>query len=149
MTTIAYSKGMLASESRATKKAVIDDDRCKKVWRLSDGSLFAGAGDYVGVLKLLLMLRASVKRAQKKGWKGPAILPTTTDKCTALLVTTEGTWSYEGGFWEKLKVPFYAIGSGAPYAMVAMECGKTAKEAITYAKGKDIYSGGKVQCLKL
>lgn len=39
----------------------------------------------------------------------------------------------------------YAIGSGMPYAMVAMSCGKSAVEAVKEAIKWDCFSGGKVK----
>lgn len=37
-----------------------------------------------------------------------------------------------------------AVGSGAPFAISAMDFGKTAFQSVEYAKTKDIYTGGKV-----
>lgn len=39
----------------------------------------------------------------------------------------------------------YAIGSGMPYAMVAMSCGKSAVDAVKEAIKWDCFSGGKVR----
>ena len=36
----------------------------------------------------------------------------------------------------------YAIGSGASFAIAAMECGASAKQAIDVAKKYDVFSGG-------
>lgn len=38
-----------------------------------------------------------------------------------------------------------AYGSGAYFALAAMDFGKSAKEAVEYAMTRDIYSGGKVR----
>lgn len=38
-----------------------------------------------------------------------------------------------------------AIGSGGKYAMVAMRCGRTAKQAVTIAKDFDTATGGTIQ----
>jgi hypothetical protein len=39
---------------------------------------------------------------------------------------------------------FYAIGSGAGYAMTAMECGKSARQAVQMAARRDISTGGRI-----
>lgn len=69
---------------------------------------------------------------------------------TVLLITVEDGVVYE---YRNSKYPlvieneFYAIGSGAPYAMAAMHCNKTAEEAVKIANIYDIYSGGGVDVI--
>jgi len=41
--------------------------------------------------------------------------------------------------------PYYAIGSGSEFALVAMSCGKSATEAVKEAIKWDCFSGGKVK----
>lgn len=43
----------------------------------------------------------------------------------------------------------YAIGSGAQWALAAMDLGKTPQEAVAYACTRDIYSGGEIVALSL
>ena len=40
---------------------------------------------------------------------------------------------------------FYSIGNGRKFALAAMECGKSPREAVEVAIKYDIYSGGEVQ----
>lgn len=47
----------------------------------------------------------------------------------------------------RLTSGLYAIGSGSPYAMSALEHGKTAKEAVEYAGRKDPWSGFEVKTM--
>ncbi|MCH9646073.1 MAG: proteasome subunit beta [Proteobacteria bacterium] len=42
-----------------------------------------------------------------------------------------------------------AIGSGYPWVMAAMDFGKSAKEAVEYAKTRDCKTGGKVKVFKI
>ncbi|MCP6695873.1 proteasome subunit beta [Pseudomonas donghuensis] len=42
-----------------------------------------------------------------------------------------------------------AIGSGAPYALAAMDMGASAEEAVRAAMKRDIYTGGKIRTLRL
>lgn len=37
------------------------------------------------------------------------------------------------------------MGSGYQFAIAALDLGKTAKEAVNYAKTRDIYTGGRVR----
>jgi hypothetical protein len=43
--------------------------------------------------------------------------------------------------WIHVEQPFYAVGTGMNYAMSAMECGKTAIEAVKVASKFDLYTG--------
>ena len=54
--------------------------------------------------------------------------------------------SEEGGVYKNSAVHLdsYAIGSGAEFAMSAMDFGMTAKEAVEYTMTRDIYTGGEV-----
>ena len=142
MTTIAYRAGVLASDGRSTSGGVIDDDKAKKIWRLKDGSLFGASGSYVPGLRLLFLLQEAVK--SKK-----FILPTMFLKCNGLLIYKKEMFYFERGLWEKLTRPYYAIGSGGPYARTAMDFGADAKEAVKAGISRDIYSGGRVQILKV
>lgn len=58
------------------------------------------------------------------------------------------TGDYEEYFDGLVAIPFdgkfNAMGSGAAIALAAMDCGKTASEAIAIAKKYDIYTGGRV-----
>ena len=42
-----------------------------------------------------------------------------------------------------------ATGTGGDFAWAAMDFGKTAKQAVEYAKTRDIYTGGKVRVIKV
>ncbi|MNJ79145.1 hypothetical protein D3C77_770710 [compost metagenome] len=42
-----------------------------------------------------------------------------------------------------------AIGSGAPYALAAMDMGASAEDAVRAAMKRDIYTGGKIRTLRI
>lgn len=48
---------------------------------------------------------------------------------------------------QELSSKFYATGSGRDFAIAAMHCGRTAKEAVEIACLYDVYSGGSVDVL--
>lgn len=144
MTTITYRDGVLASDSRetSTNGEVGDDgyvvnDCCKKVYRLPDGRLFAAAHATEDGERLL--------RALCNNQTPPAL-----DDVCALLINHDGTvLMYEGHIWIKQKGPYFAIGSGARFALGAMKVGAGAVKAAKVGAAMDPYSGGPIQTLKL
>ncbi len=143
MTTIAYRKGILASDGRVTTKDFIDSETDRKIWRLSDGSLFGTSGDYMGGLRLLRLLKECLKLEK-------FVLPDISLKSTrALFITKHGNWFFEQCTWEKRKDDYLAIGSGGKYAMAAMDAGADAISAVKIGMKRDIYSGGKLRWLEL
>jgi len=47
--------------------------------------------------------------------------------------------------FREIQGSFYSIGSGRKFALAAMECGKSPREAVEIAIKYDIYSGGEIQ----
>lgn len=139
MTTIACKSGELATDSRITHGDMIVSDRRTKVHRLRDGSLVAWAGS---VQDAELLLRAMRKTSRDPHPKLEAI--------SALHLRLDGSlYEYEGEAWVKQDPGYYATGSGAPYALAAMDAGASAREAVRIAIKRDVNSGGRVQSLKL
>jgi len=68
---------------------------------------------------------------------------------TALVLTDEGIFTYESEHPIKHEEEYYAIGSGAPYALSALDSGFTLKEAIEAARKRDLYTGGRIDVLEL
>ena len=44
---------------------------------------------------------------------------------------------------------YAAVGSGAVFAIAAMDCGKSAVEAIRIAKKRDVNTGGRIRTIKV
>ncbi len=44
---------------------------------------------------------------------------------------------------------YFAIGSGAPHAITAMDCGRSARQAVQMAMKRDINTGGRVVTMRL
>lgn len=141
MTTVAYRDGILAADGRVTTKDFIESDNDRKIFRLTDGSLFGTSGDYAGGLQMYRLLFASSKLKKPN-------LPSISAKIRALLINND-IWYYEGGVWEKRKDDYLAIGTGGKFALAAMDAGATAKEAVRVGIKRDIYSGGKLRWLEL
>lgn len=143
MTTIAVRAGVMASDSRETdgdedlENCFVVSNKSKKITRLPDGRLYGGSGSSEDILRLQMALEKQY---------GPPKL----DHVYGLLVNLDSSIDiFAGNIWVKIKEPFYAIGTGAAYAMAAMHAGATAKRAAEIGAMMDPYSGGKVQVLKV
>lgn len=55
----------------------------------------------------------------------------------------------QAGYWDLELDHSDAFGSGCDWALAALDHGKTAKEAVEYAKTRDCYTGGEVHVLEL
>lgn len=135
MTTIAYRDGILAADGRTSIGSTIFTDNARKIIRLSDGALFALAGDVAYTGPMLEALEDEAPLPDKDG------------AFTAIIVETSGALRfYEGaGGFIAVDDPFAAFGSGADFAYGAMEMGASAEEAVRVACRRDSGSGGKIQ----
>jgi ATP-dependent protease HslVU (ClpYQ) peptidase subunit len=138
MTTIAFRDGVMAAEGRSTLSGTILTDQNTKIVRLSDGALFALAGEDSYVAPLLSYL---------EGDEGAELPKADSSPFTALVVEVDGTIKlYEGvGDFIVAEVPFIAIGSGAPYAYGALDMGADPEHAVLLACKRDPNSGGDIQ----
>lgn len=146
MTTVVYRSGVLAVDSRCTDdKGYILNDSERKVCRLPDGSLFASCGrvDHGEALRLATIAKENINLD---------------GDIEALLIRPNGdVLLYEGYLWMKQpkRFKYFAIGSGAPHALSAMDAGElvgveiSAITAAMVAIKRDPNSGGKVRYLKL
>lgn len=111
----------------------------EKVHRLPDGSLVGTAGTAAVCIDVVRWLEAGgVGDAPKPG----------EDECFFLLILKpDGTiWRAESRFPAfQVLDGFAAIGSGAPFAMAAMEMGASPAQAVRVAIKYDTGSGGRVR----
>jgi 20S proteasome alpha/beta subunit len=145
MTTIAYRDGVLAGDGRETfvsegESPMVNRDDCVKIFRIPDGRLFGAAKTSEDIERLYRALMQG-----RKLWPTP--------KCSdinAIIVDRdENIWSYEGRLWIKVVAPYYAVGSGAHFALPAMDAGATAAEAVAIGCKRDPFSGGLITTLNL
>lgn len=132
MTTIAYHHGdrQVAVDSRYTRGGVIDSDKgCKT--RKDDRGLWVFAGssaDFGDLMALYHNDKVTVK-----------------PDCGAILISQGKAFTVdtdEGGYCIVAELTCdYAFGSGGHFALAAMDFGKSAKEAVDYAKTRDTYTG--------
>lgn len=141
MTTIAYSKGVLAGDSQATDDQVW---RTRKIHRIqtSAGHLLVGyCGQVFAAHVFIEWLKNDKSRKPDLG----------NEDFEAIVVAETGRVT----IWNQSLVPwrpagkFFAIGSGAKAAMAAMYCGKGAVDAVKIAAKIDPYTRGPVHSLRL
>jgi hypothetical protein len=136
MTAIAYRDGILAADTARWHGDVkVSDDR--KIFRLPDGSLFAGSGA-VDIIKAYV------------AWKsGQGDKPEPAEKeedFGGILVTKDGVKIVGGAYREYMQeADFYAEGSPVEFLYGAMAAGASAEEAIRLAIRHCKDAGGNVQ----
>lgn len=135
MTTIAYDGRYIACDSRESMGHIILSDKVEKFVATPEAVYF-GAGVPCDIERLIevseqvthdYFLEAVILVAEKDG------------------VFTVSQ-SEDGGVYKNSAshLDSYAIGSGAEFAMSAIDFGMNAKEAVEYAMTRDIYTGGEV-----
>lgn len=141
MTTIAYKDGVMASDSKIHWQNNAFEDNELKIRRLASGDLIGIAGDS-GDLDFMSDYCQGL--CDKKD------MP---DNLDSYIIVCEKRTGKVYIMEEKLKRidvgESYAIGSGMQYALAAMECGKTAIEAVKIASKFDPWTGGKIHWLEL
>jgi ATP-dependent protease HslVU (ClpYQ) peptidase subunit len=138
MTTIAYKNGVIAYDSQITNGNTVTYDDYEKCHEVK-GVKFVLSGYMCDYPKLIA------------AWFGEPV--TGTVEASALVVDG-GSLCY-AAYNDKdglCKTPIwlerpYAIGSGQDYALVAMDMGATAAEAVHAAKKRDTGTGGVVRRL--
>lgn len=142
MTTVAYRDGILAGDTRTVAgNTDIVPGRIRKVHRLRNGSLIGFAGT-VGEIQEIM------RRVKKAGDGILTIKPK--GPLEGLLVYPDGqVMQLDKDGWIHLKAPYYAIGTGALAALVAMRLGKSAVDAVRLAGEFDASTGGRIQTVRL
>lgn len=140
MTTIAYRDGEIAYDSRISEDDLILTDHANKV--IEDNSYwFFYAGDLTAVQTMISGFNGfdvgdCVGEVEAIVWDG-------TDLWYAGI--TEGCpWKIK-----QLKSDYFAIGSGKPHALTAMDLGCTAEEAVKMAMMRDKNTGGKINTFRI
>jgi ATP-dependent protease HslVU (ClpYQ) peptidase subunit len=136
VTTIAYRDGILAADTLETGDHTALA-HTNKIHRLKNGKLFAAAGTADNSEQLLLALQNRRKPPELAEVEG-------------LLVELDGsTWLYEGAVWFPFKAEYLSMGSGAKFALGAMDAGCSAEEAVKIACKRDLSTREPVQVMEL
>jgi len=136
MTTVAASvkHRMIAADSMCSADGY--HYLVTKLWQGAESS-YGCAGEWAQILKFLQLL--------EKGGDADS-------ECDVqvLELRKDGLWLYDGHVNPfKLKNEYYAIGTGAPYAIAAMYCGKSPSEAVEIASLFDPATRGPVDIHKI
>lgn len=140
MTTIAYKDGVIAYDSRQTRNDRIVSDNAPKC-QVVDGVSFFLSGAVCDEKALIAAYFGT-----------PSPVPV---ECSGYVVDG-GNLMMVGhddktGIWKQeleLTNPD-AIGSGAAYALAAMDMGASAEGAVRAAMKRDIYTGGEIRLFRL
>lgn len=133
MTTIAWDGRTLAGDTLSTAGAYCRD--VDKIWNLGNNVLFGGSGYYQDVVAV-------------RNWlmdKDPDGQPEVDDSFCAIIVRGGICYRLESALIEMpVKESYHAVGSGAPFAVVAMFLGKSAEESVEIAAQFDENTGGSI-----
>jgi hypothetical protein len=162
MTVIAYRAGLMACDSCWATNGTQNASAIKIV-RLSSGALLGQAGDNDAraIVDLLDKIKTPDKLPSRK-----ALAETKTDFEGLIAFRTGGVWMVSTGPHDDAGYPatedadygcwpattmggYAAVGSGADYALSAMDAGATAKQAVEIACRRDIHCRLPVHVLKL
>lgn len=140
MTTIVYKDGIIAYDSFATSDGIIVEHNFNKK-RTANGVHFFFCGSVSDIDTLIL------------GYFGEQI----DNSASAASLVVDGGSVYvtgidtERGVWiEKLDPKHVrAIGSGADFALTAMDMGADAKTAVKMAAYRDMATGGKIKTFRV
>lgn len=139
MTCIAVSitHGCLAADSRvSTDGSMWGVNKAKRIGR----SLVAAAGDWDDVLKFWELIE---KKKKNVGL-------TDDSEVEGIELSPTGIYLYSSsGKRYPIRDAFFAIGSGAPYALGAMAMGANPEEAVQIASKFDPATGGSIDVLQL
>ena len=143
MTTIAYKDGIIAYDSRVCSGNMIYDDEYDKKIVVSDGIIMFMAGLYSHIDDFVDCYCSNVNK---------------NEKCINIqaFVVDSGmlyeSFIDENNALNKIKMSMekhYAIGSGSPHAITAMDMGASAEEAVKMASKRCYQTGGKINTFNI
>jgi len=143
MTTIAYGNGVLASDSRSCIGDMIYEEDAQKIFQnIGPFDVIAIAGDYQAAVDTLELISTYTTLDQIR------VIPSSEIGEVSILGLTvdKRLWSYAGDKSCELRAdrPF-AVGSGAPYALAALDLGLEPEEAVAYAATRDAMTNNTIQ----
>lgn len=139
MTTIAVRAGVMAADRLLDGWQAVG-----KIFRLKDGSLLGGAGNYDDILETVAWLNAGAKPDARPEIPADANDFVLLDRDGAIYWLTDP-------FLRRVLVTeqFYAIGTGSKVALGAMDMGASAKRAVEAACRYDESTGLGVDVVKV
>lgn len=146
MTTLAYKEGILVADGYLTSGSTITQTK-KDKRIIVDGVHFFQTGptaDYHILIQGYFDGRVAKEDIDRTGQVGTIVY----DKKKGFF----GVANFDeddGVLWTCERIVPFAMGSGAVYALGAMDAGASAKEAVKIASDRDIYTGGKIRTYRI
>lgn len=151
MTTVTYRDGVMAADTQGTNSHMHAADR-RKVFSIH-GWLLGGCGNSSHLDEFYDWFRANCKDGKLR--EPP--------KCLKVAANSHGGWTVmavnikdgvvyqfaDGLYPFKMEGKFFACGSGMGIALGAMAMGASAEKAVEVAMRFDIYTGGKINKVKV
>lgn len=149
MTTIIATRNKILSDGKVTVGSRVDQYNFKKVRKIGD-YLVGGAGRLSSILTFFSWFEQNLQcQAAQEAIPGLMIQsdPDKEDEeFVALVVHPDGKiFIHEGNNPARampIEAEYYAVGSGADYALAALDSGATPEVAMDVAKLRDAFSGG-------
>jgi hypothetical protein len=152
MTTVAYKDGMLAADSRSCiggggSHMIYEEDAVKLFPHVGPFLAVGISGDQQVAEDIIMEVSRYTTVDQVRGFE----LSEEAMGVQMLAIDHEGQlWYYQGSKSFKLRSDKpYAIGSGSDFALAAMDLGKTAEEAVSFAATRDPFTNTEVQKLEI
>lgn len=137
MTTIVYRDGVLAADTRAYSGSAQPIGNKQKIFKIKGGSCFGVSTPAPGLTEEILNWFLELKNMDHE--------PVLHDRSFDMLeIDKDGqVWFYHNSFRPTgpITADYYAIGSGAEYAMGAMAMGADAVDAVAAASHHDVWTG--------
>jgi hypothetical protein len=134
LSTIAYDGKTLAADRLCVASY---KTKARKLWKLSKGRLFGGAG----ITEQVLAVRAWLEDGGDK--------PDGLTDFNGILIESGVAYRLEEKLIrDRILERCHAVGSGSPFAITAMHLGKSAREAVLIAARFDPRTGGGVDVLE-
>lgn len=147
MTTYAWDGEYLAADGRITTGRTISTEKHVKLHKLEGVHFNGDPLIYMAFAGSVYQAYTIVHHIDEEGYYDDA----DTEEIEALIIGENNIYVLEAG--SSLLYPWaediYAGGSGGDFALSALRLGLNAREAVKHACKLDIYSGGKIKCVKL
>lgn len=141
MTTIVGTKTHLYSDSMGIFEGI--PMKMTKLFRIH-GSLYGFCGNYDNILKFIAQLTKKKNLIESMEINGDII------DFDYLMLNKKGLWLATGySQYAPIHEDYMAIGSGKDFAITAMHCGKSARQAVSMGIRMDINSAGSIIQVKL
>lgn len=141
MTTFAYSRkeSIIAIDGRLTSDDIIQSDTFEKYQVAESGAVYFIVGAVSDALEFIQYIEEGFEIIDEDINISANVIRVKDGKPCIYGVECGQIWNDELSTCD-----YRTYGTGAPYALSAMDMGKTAKQAVEYAMTRDIYTGGKV-----